>query len=103
MVKKNFAKGIDAILGDGLAQMTDKRKALPIENPSYKRSEERTSIIMDSELLEKLRAIVYWDRTTIKIEVEKAIKLYLNSKEDLIVDQAVKHFRASKPNGKIKG
>ena len=40
MVKKNFAKGIDAILGDGLAQMTDKRKALPIENPSYKRSEE---------------------------------------------------------------
>jgi len=103
MVKKNFAEGIEAVLGGGSFQLTPKKRVFPNKNESNKRSEERTSIIMESGLLEKLRAIVYWERTTLKIEIEKAIELYLNSKEGLIVDQALKHFRTKKPSGKIKG
>lgn len=103
MAKKNFAEGIEAVLGGGTSQLTPKKRVSPIENESNKNPKERTSITMESSLLEKLRAIVYWERTTLKIEIERAIELYLNSKESLVVDQALKHFRARKPSGKIKG
>lgn len=102
MVKKNFAQGIEAILGEEKIEIERKPKHSPNGKQFPQKLEERTSIIMDAELLEKLRAIVYWDRTTIKTEIENAIQSYLDAKEDGIVDQAVKHFREKKPSGKIK-
>ena len=63
----------------------------------------KTSINMDADLLEKFRALVFWERSTLKIEVERAIELYISSKGNEMLDQALEHFRIKRPSGKIKG
>lgn len=100
MAKKNFAEGIDAVLGGSQKQTPRKIFEKKIDE---KEPEVKTSINMKANLLEKLRAMVFWERSTLKIELENAIELYLNSKGKDEVQKALEHFRNRKPNGKIKG
>ncbi|NGX51413.1 MAG: hypothetical protein K1060chlam2_01279 [Chlamydiae bacterium] len=92
MAKKNFSAGIDAVLGNRISPTQRPKKLETVEDIL----EERTSIMLQSELLERLRAMAFWERSTIKTEVENAIKRYLNEKGDTIVEKALKHFREKK-------
>jgi len=103
MVRKNFAEGIEAVLGGGKTQVKPKNISLKNEKKEEKIAEVKTSINMDPILLEKLRALVFWERSTLKIELEEAIELYIRAKGKDTLDQALKHFRRKKPSGKIKG
>lgn len=103
MARKNFAEGIDAILGGRSTQVKPKKESIQIEKKIIKALEVKTSVNMDADILEKLRALVFWERSTLKIELENAIELYLNSKGSQTIDQALEHFRDKKPSGKIKG
>ena len=96
MAKKNFIKGIDAILGDSLSGIKQ-REVLNSVEEKEEEQEERTSVILKSSLLEKLRAMAYWERSTLKIEIKIAIEHYLNMKDPSTVDQALKHFREKNP------
>ena len=103
MARKNFAEGIEAVLGGRRPQTTIKQQPIQTGKKPVKPLEVKTSINMDADLLEKLRALVFWERSTLKIELENAIELYIHSKGDKALDQALEHFRDKKPNGKIKG
>lgn len=103
MAKKNFAAGIDAVLGGGRFPSKTKKEIMRSEKKAIPQEEIKTSINMNASLLEKLRAIVYWERTTLKVELENAIELYLIGKGDSAIENALKQFREKKPSGKIKG
>lgn len=101
MVRKNFAEGIDAVLGGG--RSTIKPKIEKIISKDKSTPEVKTSINMGADLLEKFRALVFWERSTLKIEMERAVELYITSKGSKMLEQALEQFRKQKPNGKIKG
>ncbi|MCH2218393.1 MAG: hypothetical protein MK076_10050 [Flavobacteriales bacterium] len=103
MAKKNFAEGIDAVLGGERLSYKTKKESMRIEKKAIIQEEIKTSINMNANLLEKLRAVVYWERTTLKVELENAIKLYLSTKGDSAIENALEQFREKKPSGKIKG
>ena len=103
MARKNFAEGIDAVLGGGSTQVKPKIESIQAERKPVKAPDVKTSVYMDADLLEKFRALAFWERYTLKIELEKAVELYINSKGNEMLDQALEHFRKKKPSGKIKG
>jgi hypothetical protein len=90
MSKKDFKGGLDTLLGE--AGYKPKKKEPKVAKKSTKQglpeNEIRATFIVDEDSLEKLRAISYWDRLTIKEVVQGAISSYLESYE--------------KKNGKIK-
>jgi len=91
MSRKNFTEGIDAVLGGRISSQDKKQASHPSTNKS-----ERTSVVLSSELIEKLRAIAFWERSTIKIEMENAIKCYLEEKKSEVVEKALHEFREKK-------
>jgi len=97
VAKKNFIRGIDAILGGPVSGIKQRESLTSIEGGKKEQEEERTSVILKSSLLEKLRAIAYWERSTLKIEIKNAIEHYLNMKDPSIVDQALERFREKNP------
>lgn len=90
MSKKNFKGGLDTLLGE--AGYTPKKKEPKIAQKSTKQglpdNEIRATFIVEEGALEKLKAIAYWDRLTIKEVVQEALGSYLESYE--------------KKNGKVK-
>jgi hypothetical protein len=78
MSKKNFAAGLNALLGDS------KAKRIKTETKSYqpktaaekgcKEGETRATFIVNKETLEKIYSIAYWDRLTIKELIYPALQ-----------------------------
>lgn len=66
MAKKDF-KGMDSLLG-GTTENTAKKKT----EPESKKSS-RATFFVDNELQDKVKAIAYWERTTIKEIVNTAL------------------------------
>ncbi len=105
MGKKSFVEGIDAVLKETSARRSsfdnDQIKK-PVTEEDYKtpksqkRKQERTSVIVSDDVLEKLKAIVFWERSTLKREVENAIIHYLSSMDSKRVEDAVVNYRKSK-------
>lgn len=72
MSKKNFAAGLNALLGESKA----KRTTVKTDNKSYqlktsaergcKEGETRATFLVNKETLEKIYAIAYWERLSIK-------------------------------------
>jgi len=94
MSKKSFTGGLNSLLGD--QQETPKRgrpktSTKVITKSSQegtKEKETRATFIVNEDLLEKLKAIAYWDRKMIKEVVDTALQ------------DAVKKYE--KKNGDIK-
>jgi hypothetical protein len=104
MSKKNFTGGINSLLGDGPKKKTRTRFQTEIEETPIKESletielrkrgrpqtqfkeitktsqegtkenETRATFIINEDLLEKLKAIAYWDRVLIKDVVNTALQ-----------------------------
>lgn len=89
MAKKTFKGGIDNLLGEGTKVKTpvEKEVVRPVGRPKTqfkeitkssqegtKENETRATFIVKEDLLEKLKAIAYWDRTLIKEVVDKALE-----------------------------
>lgn len=97
MSKKNFTGGLNSLLGEN----NKENKATKVGRPKTqfkeitkssqegtKENETRATFIVNEELLDKLKAIAYWDRVLIKEVVNKALQ-----------DAVDKH---EKKNGDIK-
>ena len=97
MSKKSFADGIDAVLG-GSKPSSEKKASSPSKEREH--SAQRTSIYLNSDLLEKLKAIAFWERSLIKLEIEAAIDQYISSKDPEIVEKALRCFRENQSNKK---
>jgi hypothetical protein len=94
MTKKNFTGGLSSLLGD---QPDKPRRGRPVtqtkeitksSQEGTKENETRATFIINEDLLEKLKAIAYWDRALIKEVVHTALQ-----------DAVEKH---EKKNGAVK-
>ena len=79
MSKKNFTGGLNSLLGDndkpkrGIPK-TSTREITKSSQEGTKEKETRATFIVNEELLDKLKAIAYWDRKLIKEVVDTALQ-----------------------------
>lgn len=97
MAKKSFSGGLNSLLGDTKAleqvQAVAEPKALKNEitktsQIGTKENETRATFIVNQELLEKMKALAYWDRVLIKNIINQALEEHIT--------------RYEKKNGEIK-
>jgi len=79
MTKKNFTGGLNSLLGDNEKPKrgrpkTSTREVTKSSQEGTKEKETRATFIVNEELLEKLKAIAYWDRKLIKEVVDTALQ-----------------------------
>ena len=80
MSKKNFTGGLNSLLGDQPEKpkrgrpKTSTRVITKSSQEGTKENETRATFIINEELLDKLKAIAYWDRVLIKDVVNTALQ-----------------------------
>ena len=80
MSKKNFTGGLNSLLGDQLEKpkrgrpVTQTKEITKSSQEGTKENETRATFIINEELLEKLKAIAYWDRVLIKDVINTALQ-----------------------------
>ena len=97
MVKKSFSGGLNSLLGDtkqaeqAVEQSEPKAPKKEITKTSQigtKEKETRATFIVNEDLLEKMKALAYWDRVLIKDIINQALEEHI--------------ARYEKKNGEIK-
>jgi hypothetical protein len=88
MVKKNFGQGIDAILNNPKTNQKKKEKSKLV----------RTTLLISKELLEQIRAIAYWERTTLKHFIEKSFNNSLSQVDKRTMDEALQEYKKYSQN-----
>ncbi len=87
MSKKSFTGGLDSLLGDQPQRpkrgrpATSTREITKSSQEGTKEGETRATFIVKEELLEKLKAIAYWDRMKIKDVIASALEEAVNKYE----------------------
>jgi hypothetical protein len=80
MSKKNFKGGLNSLLGDQPKKATVGRPKTQFKEitkssqEGTKENETRATFIVNEELLDKLKAIAYWERKLIKEIVDTALQ-----------------------------
>jgi uncharacterized protein (UPF0218 family) len=84
MSKKNFTGGLNSLLGDQLGDQPEKvkrgrpktvtKEITKSSQEGTKENETRATFIVGEELLDKLKAIAYWDRKLIKEVINSALQ-----------------------------
>lgn len=83
MSKKNFTGGLNSLLGETNKDTespkvgrpkTQFKKITKSSQEGTKENETRATFIVNEELLDKLKAIAYWDRVLIKDVINKALQ-----------------------------
>ena len=80
MSKKNFTGGLNSLLGDQPDKpkrgrpVTQTKEITKSSQEGTKENETRATFIINEELLEKLKAIAYWDRVLIKDVINTALQ-----------------------------
>lgn len=108
MAKKTFAKGIDAILG-GYEEPEEKESKQTIASQTSivneiqdtnhidleeeRPAEVRTTVLIEADIIEKIRAFAYWDRKLFKDIVNESMSKYIASKDPEDVQKAINSYR----------
>ena len=80
MSKKDFTGGLNSLLGDQPEKpkrgrpVTQTKEITKSSQEGTKEKETRATFIVNEELLDKLKAIAYWDRKLIKEVVDTALQ-----------------------------
>jgi hypothetical protein len=80
MSKKNFTGGLNSLLGDQPEKpkrgrpVTQTKEITKSSQEGTKENETRATFIINEDLLEKLKAIAYWDRVLIKDVVNTSLQ-----------------------------
>jgi len=80
MSKKNFTGGLNSLLGDQPEKpkrgrpVTQTKEITKSSQEGTKEKETRATFIINEDLLDKLKAIAYWDRVLIKDVVNTALQ-----------------------------
>lgn len=80
MSKKNFTGGLSSLLGDQPEKpkrgrpKTSTKEITKTSQDGTKEFETRATFIINEELLEKLKAMAYWDRVLIKTVINTALQ-----------------------------
>lgn len=86
MSKKDFKGGFKDLLGDnkpkvGRPKDLSKRKPEKSSQEGTKNNETRATFIVNEDLLEKVKALAYWEREQIKQTIDKALQGYVDKYE----------------------
>jgi hypothetical protein len=87
-MKKSFAGGLSSILGDQPQQprrgrpRTNFREITKSSQEGVRLNETRATFIIREDLLDKIKAIAYWDRLTIKQFMDSALSGAIESWEE---------------------
>jgi hypothetical protein len=88
MSKKNFIGGLNSLLGDQPEKpkrgrpVTQTKEITKSSQEGTKENETRATFIINEELLDKLKAIAYWDRVLIKDVVNTALQEIVTKYEE---------------------
>jgi hypothetical protein len=83
MSKKNFTGGLSSLLGENTKEnkvakvgrpKTQFKEITKSSQEGTKENETRATFIVKEELLDKLKAMAYWDRVLIKEVINKALQ-----------------------------
>lgn len=80
MSKKNFTGGLNSLLGDLPERpkkgrpVTQTKEITKSSQEGTKENETRATFIVNEELLEKLKAVAYWERRMIKEVIASALE-----------------------------
>jgi len=95
---KNFKRGLDSLIGKGPAKRSTAKKEAPAKrSPGRPKTsskilkdtteegtrpgEKRATFIVREDLLEKVKAIAYWDRVKIKDVMDAAMEKHIQTYE----------------------
>ena len=87
MSKKSFTGGLNSLLGDQTDKpkrgrpKTSTKEITKSSQEGTKENETRATFIVNEELLDKLKAIAYWDRLLIKDVINTALQDAVNKHE----------------------
>ena len=87
MSKKKFSQGLNSLLGETPAKakvgrpVTQTKEITKSSQEGTKENETRATFIVNEELLEKLKAIAYWDRVLVKDVLNTALQEYVGKKK----------------------
>jgi len=118
MGTKNFSGGLNALLEPSVDKekketpVKKSEKTEPVQKKGRPRTnvkevqktsqegtlpgETRATFIVNENMLEQLKAVAFWDRTSIKDVVHSAIGVYLSEKGDKYLNNALSEFRKKK-------
>jgi len=80
MSKKNFTGGLNSLLGDQTEKpkrgrpVTQTKEITKSSQEGTKENETRATFIVNEDLLEKVKAIAYWERLLFKEVINKALE-----------------------------
>lgn len=105
---KNFKSGLDSLLQDTREEektnavpqvakkgrpKTSTREITKSSQEGTKEGETRATFILKEDMLEKLKAIAYWDRKQIKSVISDALEEYFEKKGEKYMEIALKEFK----------
>ena len=108
---KNFKGGLDSLLRDTRSEeelekpsekavrgrpKTSTREITKTSQEGTREGETRATFILKEDLLEKVKAIAYWDRQQIKTVISDALESYLDKKGEKYMQTALNEFKKGK-------
>ena len=87
MSKKNFKGGLNSLLGDQPEKpkrgrpVTQTKEITKSSQEGTKENETRATFIVNEELLDKLKAVAYWDRLLVKDVLNTTLLEYFDKKK----------------------
>jgi hypothetical protein len=79
MSKKSFTGGLKTVLGETPSRT---KPAQQEQAPGQESADIRATFMIDKDVLEKVRAIAYWDRILIKDVLDSALRQAIQQYED---------------------
>jgi len=87
--KKDFTSGLSSLLGEAAQPVPQQETIQPKPSKELSKTsqigtkvnETRATFIVNEDILEKVKAIAYWDRVQIKDVVAEALNSYLGNYE----------------------
>ena len=85
MSKKNFTGGLNSLLGDQPEKpkrgrpVTQTKEITKSSQEGTKENETRATFIVNEDLLDKVKAIAYWERELIKDTINRALQIAVDS------------------------
>lgn len=108
---KNFKSGLDSLLQNTRSEedsdeaskkatrgrpKTSTREITKTSQEGTKEGETRATFIIKEDLLEKVKALAYWDRQQIKSVISDALESYLDKKGEKYMQTALNEFKKGK-------
>ncbi|HAF30439.1 MAG TPA: hypothetical protein DCG75_15460 [Bacteroidales bacterium] len=90
MAKKNFSGGIDSLFQSNNKELT---KEPNLAEEKEKIEYARTTLIINKQMYEKIKAVAYWERKQIKDIIEEAFKNILSRFSENELEEILEFYK----------